>query len=96
MFIYILGLTNKMKKVFKSVFGYNSIIYIGNIYEFTKEDYKNLLYIHNDLIDISFWIRQFILKYNEKKLNKKIIKNYLKYMNDIFHGKIHIYQLKYL
>jgi cbb3-type cytochrome oxidase subunit 1 len=85
-----------MKKVFKSLFGYNSIIYIGNIYEFNKEEYKKLMIIHYDLIDISFWIRQLIMNYNEKKIIKKIIKNYFKYMREISFGIIQIYQLKYL
>jgi cbb3-type cytochrome oxidase subunit 1 len=85
-----------MKKVFKSLFGYNSIIYIGNIYEFNKEEYKKLMIIHYDLIDISFWIRQLIMNYNEKKIIKKIIKNYFKYMKEISFGIIQIYQLKYL
>jgi len=85
-----------MKKVFKSTFGYNSIIYIGNIYQFNKEEYKKLLITHYDLIDISFWIRQLIMNYNEKKIIKKIIKNYFTYMREISYGMIQIHKLKYL
>jgi len=85
-----------MKKVFKSTFGYNSIIYIGNIYQFNKEEYKKLLITYYDLIDISFWIRQLIMNYNEKKIIKKIIKNYFTYMREISYGMIQIHKLKYL
>lgn len=85
-----------MKKVFKSTFGYNSFIYIGNIYQFNKEEYKKLLINHYDLIDISFWIRQLIMNYNEKKIIKKIIKNYFTYMREISYGMIQIHKLKYL
>lgn len=85
-----------MKKVFNSSFGYNSIIYIGNIYYFNKEEYTQLLMIHIDLIDISYWIRLLIRKYKEKKCIKKIRINYWKYFREISHGIIKIHQLKYL
>lgn len=85
-----------MKCIFISKFGYNTSIYIGNIYNFTKNNYVQLLQINSDLVDISFWIKLFLSKIIEKKLIKKVINNYLKYHIKIYCGIIKLRQLKYL
>lgn len=48
---------------FFSSYGYNSNVRIGKIYKLSsRETIRYLLTVHRDLIDKSFWIRQFISK----------------------------------
>ena len=63
--------------VFKSIFGYNSSVREGKIYNFdSKESFKNLLEINVDLIEIITIFRSKFIKHLKKYLlHKRFLKN---------------------
>lgn len=67
-----------MHQVFKSLYGYNSQIREGKIYNFSREGLKYLLEVNLDLINLNFWFKLFSLK----------IKKYLfiKYLSNKYKG----------
>ena len=64
----------KFPVVFKSLYGYNVMFRIGVIYNLTsKSNYKFVMRIYRDLVDLSHWFRLFTRKCRHFIKMKKII-----------------------